>query len=65
MEPEVKFSLVGTVCDVFNFADSAGSIWFYTGSMEILTFKKDHCNQCCKFYTFIKIKSNIWTSFKS
>ena len=39
-----------------NFADSAGSTWFYAGSVKILAFEKGHCNQSYTFCPYIKIK---------
>lgn len=46
---------MGTSLRLFsNFASLARSVWFYTGSLNILTFKKNHCNQYYTFNTFIK-----------
>ena len=46
------------------FAGLTGLIWFYGGSIEILTFKKDHCNQYYTLFTFTKTKSIFRASFK-
>ena len=43
MKTESKAKPVWTSLGSFsNIADLGGSIWFYAGSIEILTFEKDH-----------------------